>query len=157
MNWSPLLDPQNRINSGLLKKKLKTLLPSNKKLKLEKGKNDCSQDGNYRKSVFQANLKQLGCNSLINAGMMWSGCLLTYNLFGPWAILSKISQWPSSFQARMLSIQNENVVPHLHLQPKTEGDSNSTCAKLSGVLRTVARQRRLPRFVSLPELCFYQD
>lgn len=102
------------------------------------------------------NLKKLGCNSLINAGMMWSGCLLIYNLFGPWAILSMISQWPSSFQARTLSIQNENVVPHLQLQPKTEGGGNSTYAKLSCVLRTVARQCQLPRFVCLPELCFYQ-
>lgn len=68
-NWSLLLDPQNRINSGL-KKKVKTLLPSNKKVKLERGENNCSQDANYRKSGFQANLKKLGCNSLINAGMM---------------------------------------------------------------------------------------
>jgi len=53
-----------------------------------------------------------------------------------------------------LRVQNENVVPQLHRQPKTEGDGNSTRAKLSCVLRTVARQRQLPHFVSSQSCAF---
>lgn len=70
MNWSLSLDPQNKINNGLLKKKQKTLLVREVKLKLERKEKYCSQDGNYRKFVFRARLKKLGYNSSINAAMI---------------------------------------------------------------------------------------
>lgn len=69
-DWSLSFDPQNNINSGLLKKNLKTLLARDIKLKLEREEKYCSQNGNYRKFVFQARLKRLGYDSSINAVMM---------------------------------------------------------------------------------------
>lgn len=70
MNWSLSLYPQNKINSGLLKRNLKPLSASDIKLKLEREENYCSQDGNYRKCVFQARLKKLGCDFSVNAAMI---------------------------------------------------------------------------------------
>lgn len=93
------------------------------------GWNYCSQEGNYRKSVFRASLEMLGSNSLTTTGMACSGCLLPYNLFGPQAILSKIGWWSSSFQTSLLSIQKQSSIPPLHLQPTTKQDGGCIHAR----------------------------
>ncbi|KAJ7396942.1 hypothetical protein BTVI_140495 [Pitangus sulphuratus] len=65
MNWSLSLGPQDKINSGLLKKIPKTLLRSDTKLKLERGEHYCSQDGSHqpKKSMLGPGLKPDGQRS----------------------------------------------------------------------------------------------